>query len=214
MPLSVLALALAAFWPQTARAQRGLIPVNIESTPPGATVYVDSADTTPVGTTPMQNARLPRGQHTLIFKLANHEDARLPVNIRRRRETFRATLHPLGRILVTPGNPESQGASVRLDGQPSGTVPFDETVQPGRHLVQVEREGYNTYTQWVDVAGGQVITIPVMLEAQAPDTGSLLVAADVPTARVSVDGQARGQTPLVLDGLTEGEHVVEVTAEG
>jgi hypothetical protein len=191
-----------------------LIPVNIESTPPGATVYVDSADTTPVGTTPMQNVRLPRGQHTLIFRLAGHEEGRLPVNIRRRRETFRLDLHPLGRVVVTPGNVDAQGATVRLDGQPSGTVPIDQTVQPGRHLVQVEREGYNTYQQWVDVAGGQVITIPVLLERQAPETGSLLVAADVPTASVSIDGEPRGQTPVVIDGLSEGEHVVEVTAEG
>ncbi len=214
MPLAVLALAFVAAWPHDASAQRGLIPVNIESTPAGATVYVDSTETPPVGTTPLTNARLPRGRHTLIFKLANHEDGQLPVDVRRRRETFRITLHPLGRVVVSAGNPDAQGATVKLDGQPSGTVPLDQTVQPGRHLVQVEREGFNTYQQWVDIAGGQVVTIPVLLQRSAPEPGSLLVAADVPTARVSVDGQARGQTPLVLDGLSEGEHVVEVTAEG
>jgi hypothetical protein len=214
LPICAIALGLAPTNDVDAQRRVRTVPVNVESSPAGATVYVDSADTPPVGTTPLSLVRLPYGRHTLIFKLENHEDAQLPVNIRRRREVFRATLNPLGRIIVTQGNPDAQGASVRIDGQVVGTVPFDQTVQPGRHLVQVEREGYVTYQQWLDVAGGQVLTIPVILERQAPRTGSLLVAADIPTAQVSIDGQPRGQVPLVVDNLPAGEHRVEITAEG
>ena len=89
----------------TRGAGRGIA---IELGAAGATVYVDSVDTAPIGTTPMANVRIPKGRHTLIFRLANHEDARLAVNIARRRETFRQTLQPLGRIVVTAGNTPSQ----------------------------------------------------------------------------------------------------------
>ncbi len=215
LPLFALACGLVAVHAHEAGAQRVVtIPVNVESTPAGATVYVDSVDTAPIGTTPLTNVRIPRGRHTLIFRLANHTDGQLPVDIRRRRETFRITLQALGRIVVTQGNEAAQGAQVRIDGQPVGSIPYDQTVQPGRHLVQVEREGYVTYQQWLDIAGGQVLTVPVMLERLAPRTGSLLVVADVPTAQVSIDGQPRGQVPLFVDNLTAGEHVVDITAEG
>ncbi|MEZ4250299.1 MAG: PEGA domain-containing protein [Polyangiales bacterium] len=200
-------LALAYF----AAPAAAQVPVNVESTPPGATVFLDSeSDATRLGVTPLRSVRVARGVHTLIFKLANHEDARVQINVARRRETFRAVLNPLGVIDVTAGNAASAGAAVRIDGQPVGNVPHRQNVQPGRHLVQVGREGYVTYNQWTDVAGGQVVTLPVLLEAQAPSTGSLLVASDVSGAAVYVDGTPRGTTPTVIDGLTEGDHVVEV----
>lgn len=202
---------LAAFSVSSAAVVAAQVPVNIESTPPGATVFLDAeSDATRLGTTPLQAVRIARGVHTLIFKLANHEDARVQINVARRRETFRAVLNPLGVIDVTAGNAAATGAALRIDGQPVGNVPHRQNVQPGRHLVQVGREGYVTYNQWTDVAGGQVVTLPVLLEAQAPSTGSLLVASDVSGAAIYVDGTPRGTTPTVIDGLTEGDHVVEV----
>ncbi|NIS36020.1 MAG: PEGA domain-containing protein, partial [Actinobacteria bacterium] len=149
-----------------AEAQRR-IPVNIESTPPGATVHLDT-DTGPVlGTTPVRNVRIPRGSHTLIFKLANHEEARLSVRIRRRRETFRAVLNPLATVVITAGNAAANSAAVRIDGQALGNIPFRQTIQPGRHLIQVGREGHVTFSQWVELTGGQVFSLPVVLEAEA-----------------------------------------------
>lgn len=192
-----------------ASAQRP-IPVHVESTPPGAAVFLDSAEGAPIGTTPMRNVRIPRGSHTLIFRLASHEDARLTVNIRRRRETFRATLNPLGTISLVPANDGAQNAAVRVDGAPVGNLPHRMQVQPGRHLVQVGREGYVTFSQWVELAGGQVLSLPVMLERDTPETGSLLVAGDVSGAAIYVDGTPRGATPTVIDGLTAGNHLIEV----
>ncbi len=210
LALSVLVVGTFTFGVPRAEAQRP-IPVNIESTPPGAAVFLDSVEgTAPIGTTPMRNVRVPRGSHTLIFRLANHEENRLAVNIRRRRETFRVVLAPLGTIAVTAGNDAANGGSVRIDGQPVGTVPFRQNVQPGRHMVQVGREGFVTYSQWTDVAGGQVITIPVMLEQEAPETGSILVASDVSGSPIFVDGEPRGQTPSVLEGIPAGDHTIEI----
>ncbi|MCS6798533.1 MAG: PEGA domain-containing protein [Myxococcota bacterium] len=213
-PCSVAVLfSVAAGVGATARAQRP-VPVNIESSPPGATVYLNSPESQPLGVTPITAARLPRGNHTLIFRLANHEEGRLPINVARRRETFRITLVPQARIVVTAANESALSASVRIDGQPLGNVPFERVVAPGRHLVQVSREGYVSFSQWIEVQPGQVATIPVILQREAPQTGELIVASDVSGAAVFVDGEPRGTTPAVIDGLSAGEHRVEIRAEG
>ena len=54
-----------------AQAQRRGIPINIESVPPGATVYLDATTGPALGTTPLSNVRVPTGAHTFIFQLAN-----------------------------------------------------------------------------------------------------------------------------------------------
>lgn len=207
--VSVVLLALSFAAPAAAQT----IPVNIESTPPGATVYLDTeTDANRVGVTPMRNVRVPRGNHSLIFKLANHETLTQAVYFRRRRETFRVTLNAQAVIDIQAGNAAATGAAVRIDGQNVGTVPHRQTVQPGRHLVQVGKEGYVTFNQWTEATGGQVLTLPVILEQATPSTGSLLVAGDVSGAAVYIDGTPRGSTPTLIDGLTEGEHTVEVRA--
>ena len=203
-------LSIACF-SNSAEAQRP-IPVNIESTPPGASVHVDDPNSASIGTTPLRRVRVPRGQHTLIFKLANHEELRHPVNIRRYNETFRVTLAALGVISVTAASDTANGATVKIDGQPIGQMPVRHTVQPGRHQVTVEREGYDAFTQWVQVDGGQVLTLPVMLQRSRPETGSLLVAADVSGAAIFIDGNPRGSTPTVIEGITAGEHTIEIRA--
>lgn len=201
-----------------AEAQRG-IPINIESVPPGATVFLDSTASPPLGTTPLANVRVPSGDHTFIFQLSNHEEAQLRVSVRRRRETFRAVLRALGVIEISAGNPGANGATARVDGRmvgqgPLGSMPVRVTdLQPGRHQVRVEREGYVPFEQWVDVSGGQVVRIAAMLERAAPDTGSILVSGP-PGAPVFLDGTPHGVTPTVIDNVTVGAHTVEVRAPG
>ncbi len=206
----VLTVALGALTTGVAEAQRP-IPVSIESDPPGATVYMDAIDPSKrIGVTPLSNVRIPRGQHTLIFQKEMHEETRITVNVRRRRETFRATLNAQSTISVSGTNTAAQGAAVRIDGQPVGNVPHMETVTPGRHLVQVGREGYVTFAQWVQVAPAQAFQVPVSLEEEAPETGSLLVAGDTTGAAIYIDGEPRGSTPSVVEGIPAGEHVIKV----
>jgi hypothetical protein len=117
-------------------------------------------------------------------------------------------------IVITAGDEATSGAAIRIDGEPSGTVPVRKTLGPGRHLVQVGKRGFVTFSKWVDVVAGQVLTIPVVLQSQAAKTGSLLISADVTGIPVFIDGQQRGATPLVIDGISEGEHLVEIRSPG
>jgi hypothetical protein len=119
-----------------------------------------------------------------------------------------------GVVVITAGDEATSGASIRLDGRPAGSVPLRETLAPGRHLVQVGKRGFVTFAKWVDLESGQVLTIPVILRPRDAKRGSLLVTADVTGLPVFIDGQQRGATPLVVDGLTAGEHMVEIRSPG
>ncbi len=117
-------------------------------------------------------------------------------------------------VVITASDDATAGAAVRIDGEPSGNVPLRKTLSPGRHLIQVGKRGFVTFSKWVELTSGHVLNMPVALKAQAPTTGSLLVTADVTGLPVLIDGQNRGRTPLVVDGLNEGEHLVEIQSPG
>lgn len=207
---------LAALWlaPLAGASAQRPVRVNIESTPPGATVHLDSPDGPALGTTPLRRVAVPRGAHTLIVRLAGHEEARAPIDVARWNETFRVALAALMVIDVQPANEAARGATLRVDGQEVGALPHRMTIQPGRHLVQVGREGHATFSQWVSGASAQVVSLPVALERERPRTGAVLVAADVPGAQIFVDGEASGTAPALIDNITEGPHVIEVRADG
>ncbi len=208
--LALLVLPSAHVDAQSTRPVR----VNIESTPPGAAVYVDSQTTATLGRTPLRNVPVPRGQHRLIFVLENHETQEMAVNVARARETFRSTLQPLSRLVITAGNEGANGGAVIVDGVQRGGLPFDQMLTPGRHQLRVTREGYNTFEQWIDLRPAQGLTMPVTLERMAPRTGAISVAGDVQGARITIDGTPRGVTPSIVDGLSEGEHTVDVRMDG
>lgn len=113
-------------------------------------------------------------------------------------------------LVLTPTNPPSQGAAVRVDGADAGNLPVTLEVAAGRHLVQVGRRGYITFNLWVDLTPGQQLQLPVTLRSQGSEMGSILVAGDVSGARVLVDSVDRGATPLVVEGLSVGTHRVRV----
>jgi hypothetical protein len=119
-----------------------------------------------------------------------------------------------GVLVVTASDAATSGAAIRIDGEPSGNIPLRKTLKPGRHLLQVGKRGFATFSKWVDLVGGEVLTVPVALQSKATKTGSLLITADVTGMAVYIDGQRRGGTPLVIDGLSEGDHVVEIRSPG
>ena len=96
-------------------------------------------------------------------------------------------------LVITPSDDATSGAAIRIDGEPSGNVPLRKTLTPGRHLVQVGKRGFVTFSKWVDLVGGEVVTVPVALRPQEAKTGSLLITADVTGMPVFIDGQRRGE---------------------
>ena len=80
-------------------------------------------------------------------------------------------------VVITAGDDATQGAAIRIDGEPSGNVPLRKTITPGRHLIQVGKRGFVTFSKWVTLSSAEVLNLPVVLQPQAPKTGSLLITA-------------------------------------
>jgi len=106
------------------------------------------------------------------------------------------------------------GADVLVDGQKRGVSPLTLSVAPGAHTVAV-RLGESERSVPVTVAAGGTVAHYIELSTAPPPAplavqGGISVVTTPPGARVSVDGQARGVSPLTIADLPAGEHRVAV----
>ncbi len=210
MRLTLLAttLLLAA---SGARAQEvESVTVRVSSTPTGATVEVLGRGE--VGRTPLRRLVLPRGEHDFVFTRRGYARTVVHAAVTEDGQEITATLSRPAAIVVRADHLAARGAQIRVDGQLAGRVPARVEVAPGRRLVEVEADGFLTSARWVELEAGGSETLDVRLEERLPDLGSILVVTDVSGAEVLVDGESRGHTPRVVEGLTPGEHRVEVVA--
>jgi hypothetical protein len=186
--------------------------LRVESAPAGATVYLDAEGTKPLGITPIPSVKVAYGYHEFIFVLEGYETTKVPVNVNGRARKVSAQLAQQAKVMISAGSASATGADVVIDGKVRGQVPWQGYVPPGRHRVEISRVGFAPFADWVELAAGQILTLPVVL-AEAQKKGTLFVTADVAQAQVFVDGKERGRTPLLVE-LPEGKAVVEVHAGG
>jgi hypothetical protein len=196
--------------------------VRIDSTPPGATVYLDNKACGAVGVTPWAG-QLVNGSYTVIIELDGYQPAQQALTVVRSRKE-----QPLFVPLTKKADPPKIevradvdknliGVTVSLDGQPQpGTVPPPPqglvlTTNEGRHLIEIKKTGFEDFSQWVDSKMNETNTLtPQLKEIVKVKEGSMIVTADVDGADVLINNNAAGKTPLVQDHLAEGMYVVEV----
>jgi hypothetical protein len=105
-----------------------------------------------------------------------------------------------------------EGASITIDGTDRGVTPLRVTLPAGAHTVQIT-SGSTTRTIPITIEAGGVVSQYVELAvAPAATGGRLEIGSEPPGAQVSLDGVARGVTPLVLADVTPGQHRVTITA--
>ena len=105
------------------------------------------------------------------------------------------------------------GAEVRIDNALRGITPLTLNLAEGRYAVAVQR-GSNTRQMNVEIAANTAKSYHVEWAPDAPPpvllAGNLSVVSDPPGAAVTVDGSARGLTPLTIRELSTGRHEVLV----
>jgi hypothetical protein len=113
--------------------------------------------------------------------------------------------------LVVQSRPE--GARVVIDDEEHGVTPLTVRVAPGTHVLQLR------------VGAAEPRVIPLMIRAGVQtaqyvelqgvsSTGVLEVRSEPSQARVTIDGQARGSTPLTLRDVTPGDYQVVLERAG
>jgi hypothetical protein len=194
--------------------------IKVDSAPQGATVYLDRKDCGAVGVTPWTGT-LASGEVTVIVELDGYTPGTKTYKVARTRKV-QDVFVPLVKKVDPPkidisaaADKNLFGAAVILDGQPQGQVPVTITTTAGRHLVQIRKDGFEPFEQWVEAKeNGTVSMTPVIKEIPKPKFGSVFVEADVDAAEVYIDGNKHpDKTPTVIKQVVEGLHVIEVRKE-
>jgi outer membrane receptor for ferrienterochelin and colicin len=186
--------------------------LEVESDPPGATIYVDRKDLGERGETP-RALGLPAGHYTVIAELSGHYPAEATVEHATVGSTAKIhlVLAPILGTVRVEG--EAAGARVRVDdeaGEGRCLVPCRLEVPPGRHVLHVAEEGHRAQDLSVDVLARSEVVVRPRLDAV---TGSVLVTTDEPGALIEVDGGSRGFTPAILT-LPVGHHRFAISLKG
>ena len=104
------------------------------------------------------------------------------------------------------------GASVVIDGQANGVTPLSVTLSAGPHTLELSANGARR-TIPITMAARAELSQFIEMPTAAAVVGQLDVRTDPPGARVLVDGQRRGVSPLTITGLTAGSHMVMLENE-
>ncbi|HEX3757102.1 MAG TPA: TonB-dependent receptor [Kofleriaceae bacterium] len=184
----------------------------IETSPPGATIYLDRRDLGSVGTAPA-HLGLKAGSYTVIAELPGFEPATLTgvaITVGESRPLRLELARILGQVDLN-GEP---GTRVRIDdehGAVAGVLPCTLALPPGPHLAYFERPGFTIAPQSFTIIEKQTVRASASGVAVV---GSLLVAADEPNALIEVDGAPLGFTPAVLPNVPVGHRRVRVSLHG
>ncbi len=186
--------------------------LQVDSDPPGATIYITRRDLGARGETPATMGLAP-GPYVVLADLPGYESAQTEfpdLKAGTRTHVLLRLTQIVGTLRVEGVPP---GAEIRLDddsGHPTCTIPCIAAVAPGRHTLFASAAGHQTKAMTVFVGAGATQAVAVDLQ---PVTGTLLVASEVRNAVVTVDGRERGMTPAAL-ALPIGVHDVTVTRQG
>jgi hypothetical protein len=215
-PLAIVLCLVAGRLAHAACPANGKYPVQIDSAPPGAAIYVGTKDC-PLGVTPM-TGKLPAGDYQIIVEAPGYEPATRPFKVVRSRKTQQLFV-PLVKKADPPkidvradADKNVFGATISLDAVPQGQAPLLITTTSGRHQIRIEKPGFDPYEQWVETKENQVLTIaPTLREIPKPKFGTVVVEADVADAEVYIDGNKHpDNTPTSIQNVVEGPHVIEV----
>ncbi len=97
------------------------------------------------------------------------------------------------------------GAEVFLGEERIGVTPVSARLPAGKHEIEFHYAGV-TNTATVDVKPNQHVEVRVDWKRQP--AGRLSVTSDPEGAAVTIDGMKRGFTPLTIDDLFPGQHMV------
>ena len=175
----------------------------------GAEVRVDGE---PLGVTPITDAEIRPGAHRLEFVADRYlaEVRELDVAGGGERQSLDVALTPDWAPVTVASQPA--GAEILVDGTVMGVTPLDVEITAGQHDIELRLRGYNAWQDSISVLADQPqVLLPVEL-TQAD--GRIELVTDPEGAAVSVNGEFRGQTPLILRLDPGRQHSLSLTKPG
>lgn len=182
--------------------------VDFSSQPEGADVVIDG---TLRGHTPLTLHDLAPGEHHVRFEMRNYEGKDLFVKVEPGYAIHSADLASVkGLLLVTS---EPSGCAVTLDGLSLGETPrlITSLEVKDTYRLQLQKPGYQPRTLEVKFNGRTPL---VRHEKLILDSGILEITSEPSGASVSVNGIARGETPVTVRDVPKGHATVLLRKQG
>jgi outer membrane receptor protein involved in Fe transport len=189
--------------------------LRVNTTPPGATIYLDRKDLGSRGRTPRPLAVAP-GSYEVLVELDGYEPRRTPpVAMTLGSETVvdLALTRIVGKVKVRLRG-GAKRAEVRVgdeDAPVACIAPCELELPPGTHLLFFTADGFQAAPRQVAVKARATVTTTARLTALA---GSVVVETDEEGAVVEIDGQAMGFTPTVVQNVAVGRRRVRISLRG
>lgn len=180
----------------------------IQTSPSGAEVTVNGAFR---GHTPMFLADLPLGTHRVQLSAPGYfaKEIELKVADRIPQKVAVDLVADSARVSFSS---EPAGADILINGSSRGVTPLVvDQIPSGVTEVVLQREGYAPYREKLVLKAGESITVEARLTMQP---GALSVVAQPDAARIYLNDEYRGETPLDLEGLAPGEYRVRAERRG
>jgi len=180
----------------------------LRSDPPGATIQIGGVS---YGTTPKLIRDLPLGTWQATFTLPGYKEATIQFSLKDRTPVAAdaSLTSDTATLVISASVPD---AEIRVNGVARGKAPCRvERIPAGDIIVEATAPGYKDFLQLGKVGEGETATIEARME-ELPATLSVYSLPE--GARVYVDDNFRGETPLDIEGLAPGDHRIRVERSG
>ena len=186
--------------------ERGL--VLVKTKPAGAAVTCRGSS---LGTTPLLLTTLPCGPvHTLELALNGYQRKRVEVRMADRTPLVRDEELTLDSGLAYCTT-EPAGATVLVNGIARGVTPVEVMVPRGGAMLTFRLDGYQDVVQSVGMSAGERRTLALKLEGRP---ARLTVVTDPDKAKIFLDGNYQGKSPVTVPAAAPGAHEIRVELPG
>lgn len=183
--------------------------ISIDSVPAGAKVLVDDE---PVGETPLEDLPLAAGTRWIRLQAERYleHSQELRVTGRDVQQSVTANMQPGWAEVSLDSSPG--GATILVDGENAGTTPARIEIMQGEHQLMLQRPGFATWQQDVDISAGEALELGVI--SLQPAAGLLQLDSKPSGANITLNGEFQGQTPLELEIAPGRAHRLAVFKPG
>jgi formylglycine-generating enzyme required for sulfatase activity len=175
----------------------------------GAEVLVDGSV---IGYTPLSPTELEAGNYELSIVAQRYLPDVQTVEIQGMdiRQSIEVTLKPGWGTLQIESEPE--GADVLLNGEVVGQTPLKTEPMRGNYRMELRKEGWQPILDNVKIELGVTLTMP-QFEFRKVD-GKLELTSEPSGARVMLNNEFRGYTPITLNIISEEDHQLSLSKSG
>ena len=206
LTLTLLAWSMAA----VLFAAREQLPpqIQVETDPAGAAVYCDGKS---FGNAPAPLSGIRAGSHVVVAEKDGYRTARKTISVSEgERSTLNVKLQQVSALVIIHTDPE--GADVEIDGVSRGATPVLITnLTPGRYRVKLQIPGFQPKEVELNAPSRTPVKLSISLNS---DSAKLTINSTPSNAEVTLNGIAKGSTPVTLDRISAGNVTLELKAPG